>query len=282
MTTNTHTTTHTMLSFLSSNAHRIWRGKHLAESTNKVMRFCDYADYGTRCIDSFVPEDIYMFSDSLLETGISKSTVNRYFAAISSLLKYAHDMRVIEQYHIPRIKWYKEKSGRPRFMSKTELHELENFFRGHQNSWVADLHVLASQTGMRIGEIVKIKPAFYHMDDKGKHNLVLYDTKNGDDRRLKLNMRAYLSLRNLEFQPSKYYTHSKFYRTWHEARRRFAPGDKHFVGHALRHTTATTLASHKYNLALIAKIMGHRSLATTSRYIHEDATVVDDAMDSLL
>ena len=281
MTTN-NTTNHTLLSFLSSNGHRVWHGKHLFESTNKIMRFCDYADFGTRGLDSFVPEDIYMFSDHLLETGISKNTVNRYFSAISSLLKYAHDMRVIEQYHIPRIKWFKEKSGRPRFMSKTELQELEDFFRGHQNSWVADLHVLASQTGMRIGEIVKIKPADYHMDDKGKHVLQLYDTKNGDDRRLKLNIRAYEALRNLEFQPSKYYTHSKFYRTWREARRRIAPGDKHFVGHTLRHTTATTLASHKYNLAIIAKIMGHRSLATTARYIHEDGAVVDNAMDSLL
>ena len=279
--TNT-ATNHTLLSFLSSNGHRVWHGKHLFESTNKIIRFCDYADFGTRSINSFLPEDIYMFSDHLLETGISKSTVNRYFAAISSLLKYAHDMRVIEQYHIPRIKWFKEKSGRPRFMSKTELQELEDFFSGHQNSWVADLHVLASQTGMRMGEIRKIKPEDYHMDDKGKHNLQLYDTKNGDDRRLKLNIRGYEALRRLDFEPSKYYTHSKFYRTWHEARRRFAPGDKHFVGHALRHTTATTLASHKYNLAIIAKIMGHRSLATTARYIHEDASVVDDAMDSLL
>ena len=133
MTTN-NTTNHTLLSFLSSNGHRVWHGKHLFESTNKIMRFCDYADFGTRSIDSFVPEDIYMFSDHLLETGISKNTVNRYFSAISSLLKYAHDMRVIEQYHIPRIKWFKEKSGRPRFMSKTELQELEDFFREHQNS----------------------------------------------------------------------------------------------------------------------------------------------------
>jgi integrase len=282
MTTNTKTTTHTLLSFLSSNAHRVWHGKHLFESTNKIMRFCDYADFGTRSIDSFVPEDIYMFSDHLLETGICKNTVNKYFAAISSLLKYAHDMRVIEQYHIPRIKWFKVKSGRPRFMSKTELHELEDFFSGHQNSWVADFHILASQTGMRLGEIRKIKPADYHMDDKGKHVLQLYDTKNGDDRRLKLNMRAYEALLNLDFEPSNYWSHSKFYRTWHEARRRIAPGDKHFVGHTLRHTTATTLASNKYNLALISKIMGHRSLATTARYIHEDASVVDDAMDSLL
>ena len=280
--TTTTTTNHTLLSFLSSNGHRVWHGKHLTESTNKVMRFCDYADFGTRSIDSFVPEDMYLFSDHLLETGVCKNTVNHYFAAVSSLLKYAHDMRVIEQFQIPRIKWHKVKSGRPRFMSKDELHALNEFFLGHENSWMADFATLAVQTGMRLGEILKITPGDYHMNANGKHVVDLKDTKNGDDRRVFLNRNAYDALCNLDFEPGKYYSHRKFYDTWGEARRRIAPGDKLFVFHCLRHTTATALASAHYNTAIIAQILGHRSLATTARYIHTEEKTVENAMDSLL
>ena len=255
--TTINTTNHTLLSFLSSNGHRVWHGKHLTESTNKVMRFCDYADFGTRSIDSFVPEDMYLFSDHLLETGVCKNTVNHYFAAVSSLLKYAHDMRVIEQFQIPRIKWHKVKSGRPRFMSKDELHALNEFFLGHENSWMADFATLAVQTGMRLGEILKITPGDYHMNANGKHVVDLKDTKNGDDRQslFKLVMRMMhcatwtLNQVNTTATASSM-THGA------EARRRIAPGDKLFVFHCLRHTTATALAS-----AIITRLLLHRSWA---------------------
>jgi len=110
----------------------------------------------------------------------------------------------------------------------------------------------------------------------------LKDTKNGDDRTVYLNRNAYDALCNLDFEPGKYYSHRKFYDTWGEARRRIAPGDKLFVFHCLRHTTATALASAHYNTAIIAQILGHRSLATTARYIHTEEKTVENAMDSLL
>ena len=54
-----------------------------------------------------------------------------------------------------------------------------------------------------------------------------------------------------------------------QAKKIIAPNDPHFTFHVTRHTCASELANEdNQNLKLIAEYLGHRSLNTTTKYVH--------------
>lgn len=55
-----------------------------------------------------------------------------------------------------------------------------------------------------------------------------------------------------------------------------------FKFHDLRHSTATYLFKAGYDLAMIAKVLGHKSLQTTMRYTHNDVEDKRDAVNDAL
>lgn len=269
----------TLEAFVNHEAKRLWRGNHLKESIAKMHRFCAFESYGSRHLDTFKPADIYAFSDHLIDIGVSKNTVNHYFAAISMVFRHAVDMQLID--NAPKVRWHKVKDGRPRYMTPSELEKLETFFSNHQESWMRDFTVLAVNTGMRLGEILKITPDSVRTDQDGTW-VYLEDTKNGDDRWVPLNSRALEALEALSFNPATHYNHRKFYDTWGEARRRIARGDKTFVFHVLRHTAASTMANELgVNTIIIAQLLGHRSQRTTAKYVHSKPKTLQDIAKQL-
>ena len=255
----------TFKEFYQSQASRLWEGKHLKESQAKMLKFSNFNGFGDRPIDSFVPADIYSFFDKLTEDGLSDNTVNHYGAALSSVFNHAVDMELIN--HAPKIKWRKVKSGRPRYMTDDELDQLQAFLAGHRHSWMQHYVTIALNTGMRLGEIHQIGRTAFLSDDK--QWLTLPETKNGDERIVPISPETLEAIEALDGEPRKHYTDRTFYNTWGEARRKIAAGDKTFVFHVLRHTCATTMANDfQVNSHLIGQMLGHRSEATTRKYVH--------------
>ena len=260
--------------FMLREARRLWRGKHLAETKAKLVRFSTFRDYGSRRLDDFKPADIYRFSDHLQDEGLSDNTINHYFAAISSVFKHGVEMELIT--HAPKIKWFKVRSGRPRFLSDAEITKLDRFLSNHPNNWMAHFVTISLNTGMRLGEILKITPDDVSQTDDGWW-VELRDTKNGDDRSVPLNKQAFEALKALDLEPVKHYSHRRFYNTWAEARRAIAKNDVHFVFHILRHTAATNMANNlRVPSNLIAMMLGHRSERTTAKYVHAKAATLQD------
>ena len=105
--------------------------------------------------------------------------------------------------------------------------------------------------------------------DDDKQWLTLPETKNGDERIVPISPETLEAIEALDGEPRKHYTDRTFYNTWNEARRKIAAGDKTFVFHVLRHTCATTMANDlQINSHLIGQMLGHRSEATTRKYVH--------------
>ena len=269
--------------FCNSNASRLWHGRHLKESQSRVLKFCAFGDHSLRGIDQFKPADLYAFGDYMLSEGSSPNTVNHYFAAISTLFNLAVDMEIIV--HAPKIKWHKVRSGRPRYMTKEEVHSLDTVFRASNDPWVSEIMphfvTIAINTGMRLGEILKITPeAIKEMDDSTW--VYLSATKNGDDRWVPINAKAKAALKALGNTPGSKFTHRRFYNAWGKARSRIARGDETFVFHVTRHTAASTMANDlNVNTLLIAKILGHRNVATTAKYVHAKPKKLQDIMRKL-
>jgi integrase len=273
----------TLKDFCNSNASRLWHGRHLKESQSRVLKFCDFGDHPVRGLDQYKPADIYSFGDYMLSEGSSANTVNHYYAAISTLFKLAVDMEFIT--HAPKIKWNKVRSGRPRYMSEAELVGLDTHFKDSDDPWTRGkmpyLCVIGVNTGMRLGEILKITPDCIVSRD-GSDWVYLSSTKNGDDRWVPLNQKARAALEALNDEPGKGFTHRRFYNAWEHARHKIAQGDATFVFHVLRHTAATTMANDlSVNTILIAQILGHRNTSTTAKYVHSKPKVLQDIMRKL-
>ena len=273
----------TLQEFCNSNASRLWHGRHLKESQSRVLKFCAFGDHPVRGIDQYKPADIYAFGDYMVSNGSSPNTVNHYFAAISTLFKLAVDMEIIA--HAPKIKWNKVRSGRPRYMSEGELESLDFHFKFADDGWTRDkmpyLCTIAVNTGMRLGEILKITPDCVVNRD-GADWVYLSATKNGDDRWVPLNEKARTALSVLKDEPAIGFTHRRFYNAWNLARHKIAKGDDTFVFHVLRHTAATTMANDlSVNTILIAQILGHRNTSTTAKYVHAKPKALQDIMRKL-
>jgi len=120
---------------------------------------------------------------------------------------------------------------------------------------IRDAILLAALTGLRRGELLKLTPA--HRQDGA---LVLQDTKNGRPRivplppeaaRIKLPIRL---------------TNDQLRHGWDDACA--AAGIKGARFHDLRHTYASWLVQSGSSLTIVRDLLGHSSLAVTSRYAH--------------
>ena len=130
--------------------------------------------------------------------------------------------------------------------------------------------------------ILSISPNTIFENMEGKLYVHLLYTKNGDERYVYLNTKARQALWELDDCPKNHYIMYNFYAAWKCLRRDVLNGDERLVFHSLRHTFATRLANEfRLNNTVIAKIMGHRSLLTTSKYVKLMPKVQQSVCDSM-
>ena len=259
-----------LIDFVNTEGPNIWRDKHLEESRAKMHRFGEFKGTGFKEISEVTARDIHAFSLHLLDVGLSENTVNHYKAAISAILKHALDLEEIDR--LPKIKFAKVRTNRVRYLSDEEAEQLDAFLKSYKGGkywWMRHMCIIALNTGMRHGEILSITPD--NVTVQGDLCTVhLTNTKNGDDRDVVCAGSTFAALMALEFNPGKHYSHRKFYNVWDEARYQIAKGDKEFVFHILRHTAATRMANGlKLPTVTVAQQLGHRSLQTTAKYVHQ-------------
>ena len=109
---------------------------------------------------------------------------------------------------------------------------------------------------MRKGEILQIVDQTLHC-----HLIqvaILPDACKAGERKVPLNSNARAAYERLKPVIDDVYTPGLFRWWMNKVRRDVGRGDKHFVFHVGRHTTATRLASNKENEFNIADIMGHQ------------------------
>ena len=126
---------------------------------------------------------------------------------------------------------------------------------GHASKSVRDAIMLAALTGLRRGELLALQP-----EDRRDGALVLKDTKNGRPRIVPLPPEAVGIRLPIKLSPDGL--------EWgfREARRKAKMAHVRF--HDLRHTYASWLVQSGASLTVVRDLLGHSSLAVTSRYAH--------------
>jgi integrase len=168
----------------------------------------------------------------------------------------------------PVFTWKAVKGNkRPLYYTPDQLSQIDAYFNDdHPQAYMRHFCTIAAQTGMRLGEILKINPQTL-VDVDGKPCVYLETTKNGDERLVPLTGQARAAVKALGDNPARHWTHRSFYDGLKGMRCRLFNGDSRYCFHTFRHTAATHLAAADRSTAMIALLLGHKSEATTRKYI---------------
>jgi integrase len=234
------------------------------------------------CVLTRVTEDqICKCRDKLLKTKDrfgrprSKATFNRYRTSLSCVLNVAlKEWRLIPSSPIKNIRKLKENKPRCRILDSEERTALLEACSKSRSMHLFAIVFLAISTGMRRGEILGLK----WKDIDLKNQLIhLEDTKNGDRRIVPMNKDAAKILKerttestqginSFVFSGNKPDEPVQIRSAWETALKE--SGVKDFRFHDLRHCAASLFMKLNYPLQVIAKIMGHKTIAMTNMYSH--------------
>lgn len=215
------------------------------------------------------------------------ATVNRYHVALSSALSYAvSELYWLDENPARKVKRQKENNTRQRWLSDTERVALIEACG--ESSWggLLPLVWLALSTGARQSTLINLRWSQIDLQRARAH---IPTTKNGQPITLSIVGDALEELiewgkdRQVDCDwvfpsprtPLK--PHAGYRVHWDRALKE--AGIKNFRFHDLRHTCASYLAQNNISQPIIMKVLGHKTLAASQRYVHLS---VDDQEAALL
>ncbi len=204
--------------------------------------------------------------------GNSNATINRKLAALSKMLRFAHRRGWIDT--MPHFERRQEGQGRIRYLTDVEVARLleTGWEQGYEDH--ADLWMFLVDTGLRVGEALKLTwadvhtfagpPGAPHREDR----VTVRGSKNGESRTVPLTARCGKMLR------SRWVRTKPFGMTYHSARHvidkikpRAGLGSD-VVLHTMRHTCASRLVQAGVPILTVKEWLGHKSIQVTMRYAH--------------
>jgi integrase len=216
----------------------------------------------------------------------SLAVINREICLLSAIFTLAIQKKDAVENPCVKVRLYPE-NNRIRYLSYEEEDRLLSVLVGKREH-LRDLVLLAIHTGMREGELYKLKPG---QVDFFRDVIHVTETKTDADRLVPMNQTSREILQRLVKEakakgyrylftnPKTGKRYSKLKTAWKTACR--LAGITNLRFHDLRHTFGTRAADAGVSLIAIAKVMGHASTATTERYAHATSEGMRKAVEAL-
>ena len=192
---------------------------------------------------------------------VKSSTINREFNLLSSIFSEAVEWEWIAKNPCSEVRRPAQPPHRNRIFSSDEIELIcLALDRGEKSQAVRDVFKIALETGMRSGEIIRIKRS-----DISGNTLLVPESKNGKPRVVPLSKAAVELLErcSLPFDLTDAVRDALF----RKAVRRCGIDNAHF--HDARRTAASRL-SHILTPQQLARMLGHSSLSFIMIYYHEN------------
>jgi integrase len=203
--------------------------------------------------------------------GNSNATLNRKLAAISKVLRLAHDYDGLDA--MPKMpKRRKERVGRIRFLTHDEEGQMMAYWNHVGRPDMANFVTVLIETGMRRGEAMNLRPQdvdlktgvimVYGKEDEG--------TKNGRIRSVPMTTACGDAITQ-HMSGARVFdlTEAEIRTQWANMRGHLGmEEDPDFVLHICRHTCASRLVKAGVSLPVVKDWLGHSSIITTMRYAH--------------
>jgi integrase len=241
-----------------------WEGSK-GERTTMLNAQAAVAYFGAGTpLDAITTDRIDGYAGHLKERGNSNGTINRKLAALSAILRTAHERTKLRAMpHIPR---QKEAEGRLRWLrDDEELRLLQTVLRLYPE--VHGLTVFLLDTGLRLGEALRLTWRDVDLGLQG-NRVHVWETKADKPRTVPLTARARNGLGAYAGDEVRV-----FAATPDQYRRQLAKacavaGIEGVTPHTLRHTCASRLVQRGVALKVVQEFLGHKSITTTMRYAH--------------
>jgi integrase len=246
------------------------RWKHNKDSVNSLARGEKVVEIlGDMPIGEVSQEDIRKIMVHLQGRGNKPATVNRTLEVLKTMLKY-------KKLEWDYIKLSRVSKGRIRVISIEEEHQAVKHFRetkrirgGKNYPDFGDLVICLVDTGMRLGEMLKLK----YEDVNFKTNLItIWINKGGRPRSIPMTKRVReIMLTRQTNSPDMpfHLNNDQAINAWQWVRKEMGlKHDKEFVLHALRHTCASRLLNKGVDIVTIRDWLGHADISTTMIYAH--------------
>lgn len=223
------------------------------------------AHFGNQFLDQLTPEDIEAYKANRKEK-VSSATVNREIACLKHIFTKAIEWGKISRNPALKVKLFREKNRRVRYLEKEEIPRLCEACR----DWLRPIVLVALNTGMRKSEILRLKWADV---DFRRRIIYVLDAKTGE-REIPLNDLLFKVLLRVRKNPkSPYIFCHKNGKPYKDIRRSFELALERaeiddFRFHDLRHTFASHLVMGGVDLKTVQELLGHKTIQMTLRYSH--------------
>ncbi len=225
-----------------------------------------------RNLDEIAAFNIKGYMSKRVKAGAAPGTVNRAVGLLKHFYKYAAEAGWVTHQHaasIRAVRKLREPPGRVRWLEEGELTALFEVLPASIRPIVETSLLI----GMRLGEVVELRKDAV---DLGKLEVTLARTKNNRIRHLPIGpalqevLTAAMARSTTAFvfvgRRGKPYTRHGFGGMFRRAVRK--AGIEDFRFHDTRHDFASRVRRDGVGLDIIAKLLGHSSLAMANRYAH--------------
>ena len=225
-------------------------------------------DICQRSIASVTPSDFAAYRNERLKV-VSASGFNREMSPLQHMFEIA---RVewgipIAENPVKLMRKPKNNAPRSRRLRPGEYEKLLHFAKARTVPYLEPAIIVAVETAMRRGEILRMKKEHLSMLDG---RLLIPVTKNGKPRRVPLSDRALEALESLpeteDDRPLLGVSESAFKSTWRRVVDAGQFTDLHF--HDLRHEAISRMFERGMTMPEIAAISGHSDFRMLARYAH--------------
>lgn len=249
---------------------------------NDILEFRSFLDkeFEINNINEASPETIRSWIVSLLDSGLSPTSINRKISTLRSYYKFQLSRNLIKPNPASQVMAVKQSERLPKYINQEELNELlnssspNNFIESRDNIVVELLY----SSGMRLNELISLK----HTSINKNLNTVKVLGKRNKERLIPLSEKTQLAIEeynNFKFKElptaddwlivtnkgKKAYP-KMIYRIVDNTLNKITKGKR--SPHTLRHSFATHMLSNGADLNAIKELLGHSSLAATQVYTH--------------
>lgn len=230
---------------------------------------------GERIARQVTSVDIATYRDKRLDTvnqrtrrKLAPSTVRLELSLLSNFFDIARiEWGLCDSNPVANVRKPKNPPGRDRRLTPREERLILRYCHGHLNPELYSIVVVALESAMRQGEILKLQWEHLNLKTRIAH---LPETKNGTKRDVPLSTRARDALIRLGVKNKGKvfgYTADGLKSTWRFALKKLGIEDLHF--HDLRHEAISRLFElGTLDMMEVAAISGHKSLSMLKRYTH--------------
>jgi len=230
---------------------------------------------------------ITQLSIELEEEGKSDATINRIVSAVSTVLNHCCSEDIIPS--APRLRRRKEGEHRLTWFTKDEVEGLfYNSLDPFDRQDLADIIVVAAYTGMRQGELLKLKSRDVDLSSNVIHvgGRPEFVTKGSDYRSVPIHDRIKDALRkrmecvgsSVRLFGDEWTDKDQLFRAFKKVRN-WTGKDDTYVFHSLRHSFATWCVEAGVPMRTLMELMGHKRIDTTLRYAKVSSKAREDAIN---